>query len=286
MNKPVPNFGRHARRRRSADMLSAEEERHLVRAWQDRGDRRARDKLIHAFAPLAASIAKRFMRGSGQADPDLIQQANIGLMKAADRFDVDRENRFASYAIWWIRAEIQDYARANKSIVKRPNSAQTRKAAAQIAALEAEMATGLRISRAEADKRLAEALGIDIERVAELRAQISGRDHSLNAPALGDDGEDRIALLVDPDSLEDPAPLRKLEATALRRALVDALSGLPDRERDIVVATQLHDPPATLECLGAQYGVSRERIRQLRERGFERLRESMYLRNFGPEYFT
>ncbi len=286
MNRPVPNLGRHVRRKRTADMLSAKEERHLVRAWQDRGDRRARDRLIHAFAPLATSIAKRFMPGSGDADQDLIQQANIGLMKAADRFDPNRENRFSTYAIWWVRAEIQDYMRANMSIVRRPNSPQTRRAAVQIAALEAEMTSGPRIDRAEAEMRLADALGVNIERVVDLRAQVTGRDHSLNVPVSGDDGEDRIALLVDPGSFEEPAPMRRLEAAALRRALVDALSGLPDRERDIIIATQVHDPPATLESLGARYGISKERIRQLRERGFERLREAMRQHNLGAEYFS
>lgn len=266
-------------------MLSAEEERHLVRSWQERGDRRARDKLLHAFAPLAASIAKKLLKGTGEADQDLIQQANIGLIKAADRFDLERENRFSTYAIWWVRAEVQDYLRANMSIVRRPNSALMRKAATQVAALDADMAADPSIDRAEADRRLAAALGVDIERAIQLRTQVKSKDHSLNTPAMGEDGDDLIALLVDPDSLEEPVPIRKLETASLRRALVASMSGLPDRERDIVIATQLHDPPATLEDLGARYGVSKERIRQLRERGFERLRMKLSGSNLGLENF-
>ena len=193
--------------------------------------------------------------------------------------------RFSTYAVWWVRAEVQSYLQANKSVVRRPNSAQTRKAAARIAALDAEMWADAGVDSAGADARLAAALGVNAERAADLRAQIAGRDHSLNTPAIGDTGEDRIALLVDPATLGQPVPLRKMETAILRRVLVEALSTLPDRERDIVLATQVRDPPATLEGLGAQYGISRERVRQLRERGFERLRVIMHQRDLGLDSF-
>ncbi len=283
MNKLVPIQTRRRRRPRTADMLSAEEERRLVLAWKDQGDVRARDRLITAFAPMAAAIAKRLRPGRGEADPDLMQQANIGLMKALDRFDPSRETRFATYAVWWARAEVQAYARANMSVVRRPESAQARRAAAQIARMDARMPGDPGTANAEADARLADALGVDVDRAAALRIQVRSSDRSLNVPALGDEGEEHIALLVDPASLEASAPLRRLEAAGLRRLLVDALSHLPERERDIVVATQINDPPATLEALGAQYGVSKERIRQLRERGFERLRKSLGQQGLGPE---
>ena len=286
MNKPAMNFTTRADRPRTADMLSAVEERYLVRAWQDYGDKRARDRLINAFTPLATSVAKRFKRGSTEPDPDLVQQAHIGLMKAADKFDPERDIRFSTYAVWWVRAEIQAYARANMSVVRRPNSVQTRSAAARIASLDAEMIADPRIDGSQADARLAAALGVDESRAADLRAQVTGRDHSLNAPALGDEGEDRIALLVDPSSLAEPVPLQRLEAAALRRVLAKALSTLPDRERDIILATQVMDPPATLEGLGGRFGISKERVRQLRERGFARLRESLQQCDLGPDYFT
>lgn len=283
MNKPLVNFEDRARRVRTVGMLSAIEERELLRAWQDFGDRRARNRLVLAFAPLAASVAKRCRPRSGEADPDLVQQANIGLMKAADRFDLDRDLRFSTYAVWWVRAEVQSYLWANMSVVRRPNSAQTRKAAARIAALDAVLWAG--VDSAGADARLADVLGVNVERAAALRVQIAGRDHSLNAPAIGDTGEDRIAFLVDPATLDQPVPLQEMEAATLRRVLVEALSTLPDRERDIVLATQVRDPPATLEGLGAQYGISSERVRQLRERGFERLRVVIRKRDLGVDSF-
>jgi len=285
MNKHAPNWGTRTRRARSANMLSAEQERDLVCAWQDHGDEHARDTLIRAFAPMAAAKAKRFSPASQEADPDLVQQANIGLLKAADRFDPDRGFRFATYAVWWIRAEIQEYKRTTLSIVRRPNSAQSRSAAAQLARLDAAMKADPQIGQAEADARIAVDLGVTIERLADLRAQITGRDYSLNVPVLDDQGEDRMALLVDPESLDDPTSLHRLDTEVLRRTLVEALSDLPDRERNIVVATQLNDPPATLDALGAVYGISKERVRQLRERGFERLRKTLRQRDLVPESF-
>lgn len=285
MNKPVTNLIKGARRVRTSEMLSADEERALICAWQQHGDRRARDRLIKAFAPLTASIVKRFKRGGGEVDPDLVQQAQIGLMKAVDRFDPDRGFRFSTYAVWWVRAEVQDYLRANISVVRRPNSAQSRAAAVQIAALNAEMEINPGLNRADADKRLAEALGVDTHRAADLREQVTASDSSLNVPVGGEDGVDRLTLLVDPNTLDEPAALQNMKIVELRRALVDVLGTLPDRERDIVVATQVSDPPATLEGLGTRYGISKERVRQLRERGLQRLREALRQSDLGFESF-
>jgi RNA polymerase sigma-32 factor len=275
MNKPVTNLIQGARRVRTAGMLSAGEERALIDAWQAHGDQHARDRLIRAFAPLSGSIVKRFKRGGGEVDPDLLQQAQIGLMKAVDRFDPDRGFRFSTYAVWWVRAEVQDYLRANISVVRRPNSSKSRAAAMQIAALDAEMEINPDMNRADADKRLADALGVDLQKAEDLRDQVTGSDSSLNVPVRGEDGVDRLALLIDPSSLEESAALLSLKMAGLRRVLVDVLSTLPDRERDIVVATQVSDPPATLEGLGTRYGISKERVRQLRERGLQRLREAL-----------
>ncbi|MCR9140399.1 MAG: sigma-70 family RNA polymerase sigma factor [Alphaproteobacteria bacterium] len=253
--------------------------------WQQHGDQKARDRLINAFAPLAASIAKRFRRGSGKVDLDLMQQAQIGLIKATDRFDPERGIRFSTYAVWWVRAEVQEYARANASVVRRPNSARTRAAARQIAALNAELEAGADMDPAEADKKLAAALGVDLQKAADLRQQVTGSDSSLNAPVRNGDGADRMALLVDPKSLEEPIALQSLKIVGLRSALVDVLKTLSDRERDIVVATQVSDPPATLEELGTRYGISRERVRQVREKGLERLRVALRQRDLGLDSF-
>ena len=283
MTKALTDHVRGARRVRSTDMLSATEECGLVRAWQEHGDRASRDRLLAAFAPLAAAVAKRFSPRSGEADADLVQQATIGLMMAADRFDTGRDVRFSTYAVWWVRAEVQGYARANTSIVRRPNSSRMRADIARVARLEAEMAADPHMDRADAFARLGDAMGLDAHAAARLHGQVTSSDHSLNAPAHETGGEDRVALLVDPASVDQPEPLYRLQTAGLRRALVTALSALPDRERDIIVATQVWDPPATLEGLGLRYGVSKERVRQLRERGFERLRAALSCDDLTPE---
>jgi RNA polymerase sigma-32 factor len=118
-----------------------------------------------------------------------------------------------------------------------------------------------------------------------LREQVAASDSSLNVKVGGEDGVDLLALLVDPNSLEDPVALQNLKLAELRRILVELLSSLPDRERDIIIATQVADPPATLEGLGTRLGISKERVRQLRERGFERLRAALQQRNLKLESF-
>lgn len=286
MNMPVPAWGAKPRRKRSPNMLTADHELHLVRSWQQRGDSRARDRLLEAFSPLAAAMAKRFLVGAQAAEHDLVQQANIGLMKAADRFDPDRGYRFSTYAVWWVRAEIQDYKLANMSIVRRPSSADFRKAMANLARLDETISSDPGIERADVDGRVAATLGVSIKRLNDLRQQISSADVSLNVPALDDGGEDRMARLVDPASTENMNTMHNLDIEKLRDVFVEAIGALPDREREIIMATQLHDPPATLEVLGNRFGVSKERVRQLRERGFERLRMSMDQKNLALECFV
>lgn len=141
------------------------------------------------------------------------------------------------------------------------------------------------MNQATADSRLADALGVDLHQAAALREQVTGVDMSLNVPVQEEDGTDRMAMLADPTSFGDPVALQNLGIAGLRKALAAALGTLPERERDIIFATQVNDPPATLEDLGNQYGISRERVRQLRERGFERLRVTLRQRNFGVESF-
>jgi RNA polymerase sigma-32 factor len=286
MNKPLSNWGIQPRCKRTPNMLSADDELHLLRAWQQRGDQRARDKVITAFSPMAAAMAKRALAGSQTTESDLVQQANIGLMKAADRFDLDRGYRFSTYAVWWVRAEIQDYKLANRWIVRRSNSADLRKSIANLTRLDETVSNNPTISRADADTCVARELCVSPLRLNDLREQISGVDFSLNVPSVGVDREDGIARLVDPVSMEDAETIGRLGINTLRALLVEMIGALPDRESGIIVATQLQDPPATLTTLGIQFGISKERVRQLRERGFERLRTIMGQRDLELEHFV
>lgn len=286
MNKPISNWGTQPRRKRTPNMLSAGEELHLLRAWQQRGDKRARDKVITAFSPMAGAMAKQALAGSQTAEADLVQQANIGLMKAADRFDLERGYRFSTYAVWWVRAEIQNYKLANRSIVRRPSSGDLRKSIASLSRLDEAVSNDPTISRADADTSVAKALGVSLLRLNDLREQVSGVDFSLNVPSVGDDGEDRMARLVDPASMEDADTMNRHDIKTLRALLIEIIGALPPREREIIVATQLRDPPASLTVLGIHYGISKERVRQLRERGFERLRTTLGRRDLELEDFV
>lgn len=286
MNKPISNWGTQPRRKRTSNMLSAGDELHLLRAWQQRGDKHARDKVITAFSPMAGAMAKRALAGSQTAESDLVQQANIGLMKAADRFDLKRGFRFSTYAVWWVRAEIQNYKLANRSIVRRPSSGDLRKSIASLSRLDEAVSNDPTISRADADTSVAKALGVSLLRLNDLREQVSGVDFSLNVPSVGDDGEDRMAQLVDPASMEDADTMNRHDIKTLRALLIEIIGALPTREREIIVATQLRDPPASLTVLGIHYGISKERVRQLRERGFERLRTTLGRRDLELEYFV
>jgi RNA polymerase sigma-32 factor len=286
MSKKLSNLGIQLRRKRTPNMLSASDELHLLQAWQQRGDKPALDKVITAFSPMAAAMAKRALAGSQTTESDLVQQVNIGLMKAADCFDLDRCYRFLTYAIWWFRAKIQDYKPANRWIVRRSNSANLRKSIANLTRLDEAVSNNPTISRADADTCVARELCVSPLRLNDLREQISGVDFSLNVPSVGVDGEDWIARLVDPVSMEDAETMGRLGINTLRALLVEMIGALPDREGGIIVATQLQDPPATLTTLGIHFGVSKERVRQFRERSFERLRTTMGQRDLELEHFV
>lgn len=175
--------------------------------------------------------------------------------------------------------------RANISVVRRPNSALTRAAAAHVAALNINAAKDTGLDQEALDRKLADALGSDLPRAASLREQVTGTGASLNAPVHGELEADRMDMLADPESIDGHEPLRYLEVAGLRKVLVAALGTLPERERDIIVETQVNDPIATLETLGARYCISTERVRQLRERGLERLRAALRQRNLEFESF-
>ncbi|WP_071674793.1 sigma-70 family RNA polymerase sigma factor [Nioella nitratireducens] len=274
MNKPLIQPRSRRAGGRSLPMLSAEEELRLARAWKDDGDVDARNKLVAAFMPLAMATARRYTKGNQPPDADLVQQAQIGLIKAADRFDPDKGFRFSTYAAWWLRAEIQDYSLSNWSVVGRGNSAQYRKAFFNLKRVEQSLEDDASGSQHDKDQKIAKALGITIEKVDKVRRQVSGPDQSLNAPAM-EDGEDMMARLADTDTDVERDVMVKMDTESLGHTLVEAVQALPDREREIIIATQIREPAATLETLGTHFGISKERVRQLRERAFQRLRDGL-----------
>jgi len=275
MNKPYFPATSDTRRRKSGPaLLSAEEEARLARAWRLRGDIEARNQLVTAFEPLVHAMVARFTRTRSQANPDLVQQAFIGLMRALDRFEPERGIRFATYAVWWIRAELQDYRLLNWSLVRRGRSARARQAFFQLGAIEDGLPAHPGESTQARDARIARALGTSPSDLDEMRALFGQGDSSLNVPVI-EDGTEAMALLPDPDTDTEAEVAARQDRVRLRATLTRHFHALPERERRIVVANVLQDPPLTLNDLAATHGISRERVRQLRERGLERLRAAL-----------
>jgi len=277
MNKPyIPTTtASEAVRARSA-LLSEAEERRLARAWREKGDIEARNRLVTAFTPLVMSMTQRFTKTRAQDDPDMLQHAYLGLMRAADGFDPDRGVRFSTYAAWWVRAELQDYRMANWSLVRRGRSAKARKAFFRLGPVEASLPLDPAQSAEERDSRIAQLLGVAPGELDGMRRQFGAADSSLNRLTGEDeDGTQALDLLADPDCDVEAEVATRHDLAVIRKALGRHLRRLPERERAIVVANVMQDPPQTLQDLGETYGISRERVRQLRERGLERLRESL-----------
>ena len=277
MNKPfiASDPKTHASRPRSG-FLSADEEQHLARAWQRDNDVAARNRLVEAFVPLAMSTAKRHSRDKKLADPDLLQHAYIGLIKAANGFDPEKGFRFSTYAAWWIRAELQSYRVRTWSLVQRTRSAKARKVFFNLQRLEDDVNAPADETREEKNARVATALDLDPSELDGYRMEFAGSDSSLNQPASSEDGDELIHLLRDPDCDVEGDVTARLDSDRFWREARQYFGNLPDRERVIIVSTVLRDPPLTLEQLGEHYGISRERVRQLRERGLQRLRHSMH----------
>jgi RNA polymerase sigma-32 factor len=256
-------------------MLSAEEEKRLTVAWQKRGDKQALDKLAGSHLRLVIKIARN-NRGYGLPISDLIGEGNVGLLKAADRFDPERGVRFATYAAWWIRAMIREYALYSRSLVKMGTTAAQKKLFFNLSRLKTELKVyENRDLRPSVVSEISERLDVPESDVIQMNDRLSSSDWSLNATVSDGEWGEFQELLVD----ESPDPEdRAVEADQMtkRRALLgEAMAGLSTREQHILRERKLSEKPQTLRELSEQYGISRERVRQIEARAIERLREKM-----------
>jgi RNA polymerase sigma-32 factor len=259
---------------RKYPILTPEQEMAYARRWRAHGDREAAYHLVTSHLRLVARIAMRY-RGYGLPIADIISEGNLGLMHAVKRFEPQRGFRLATYAMWWIKATIQEYILRSWSLVKiSASSAQKklffklRRTKAEISALEEGDL------RPEHAKLIAGRLGVKESEVIEMNWRLAG-DISLNAPLNGDPESDRLNNLVEPSSSQEVVHAEQQEANLRRAALAAALDALNPRERGILEARWLSEEPAKLEQLAARYGVSRERIRQIEVRAFEKVRASV-----------
>jgi RNA polymerase sigma-32 factor len=276
---PTPEGGlsRYMQEIRKFPMLDPEEEYMLAKRWVEEQDTQAAHKMVTSHLRLAAKIAMGY-RGYGLPQAEVISEANVGLMQAVKRFDPEKGFRLATYAMWWIRASIQEYILRSWSLVKMgTTSAQKklffnlRKAKSRIGALEEGDL------RPENVTQIANDLGVTEDEVISMNRRMSGGDASLNA-MVSNDGEGAMEWqdwLEDEDADQAGDYEERNEMELRRELLFAAMSALNDRERDILTKRRLSEPVSTLEDLSAEYSVSRERIRQIEVRAFEKLQLRM-----------
>ncbi len=263
-----------------AELLDAETELQLAYAWRDQRDERALHRLITAYMRLAISMAAKFKR-YGAPMNDLIQEAGLGLMKAADKFDPDRGVRFSTYAVWWIKASIQEYVMRNWSMVRIGSTSSQKSLFFNMRRVQAQLERGAQSEGVTLDKhqllqQISSEIGVPLRDVTMMDGRLSGADFSLNAvQSSEDDGREWIEALEDDRAQADEVVQDHLDRGRLRRWLARAMDDLSAREQLIVRDRKLKEQPRTLESLGKELGLSKERVRQLEAAAFQKMRKSL-----------
>ncbi len=272
---PEQNLTRYLQDIRKFPMLTAEEEYNLAVQYRDQDNEEAAHKMVNSHLRLVAKIAMGY-RGYGLPIGEVISEGNVGLMQSVKRFDPDRGFRLATYAMWWIRASIQEYILHSWSLVKMGTTAAQKKLFFNLRKLKGQMqAIEDGDLQPEIVTAIADKLSVSETEVVNMNRRLSSPDHSLNAPLRIDgDGEWQDWLIDDNDSQETMLAERE-ELGQRRRLLKDAMQLLNTRERRILQARRLSETPSTLENLSHEYGISRERIRQIEVRALEKLQKSM-----------
>jgi RNA polymerase sigma-32 factor len=269
-----------SRRAMQAELLDAETELELAYAWRDRRDEEALHRLVTAYMRLAISMAAKFKR-YGAPMNDLIQEAGLGLMKAADKFDPDRGVRFSTYAVWWIKASIQDYVMRNWSMVRTGSTSSQKSLFFNMRRVQARLereaaAQGEELDSHQLRQLIATEVGVPLADVEMMEGRLSGSDYSLNATQSTDEeGREWIETLEDGGEQAEETVAHDHDLARLRDWLVVAMNALNDRERFIVTERKLRDEPRTLESLGEELGLSKERVRQLEAAAFQKMRRSL-----------
>ena len=276
VNRDAINYdNQFIRRVMREDLLERQEELELAIAWRDHQDERALHRLVMAYSRLVVSVASKF-RHYGLPVGDLIQEGNIGIMQAANRFDPDREVRFSTYSVWWIRASIQDYVLRNWSIVRTGTTSAHKSLFFKLRRLRARIgeADGGALTT-DGREQIAQSIGVSVNDVQHMEMRMSGADASLNA-MVGENSDNSIQdFLVDDRLNPEQSAMMATDAVTLSSWLKDALDDLSDRERLIIQRRRLEEEGSTLEQLGFDFGVSKERIRQLEARAFNKIRDNL-----------
>jgi RNA polymerase sigma-32 factor len=281
---------RLSRQAMKAELLDAETETRLARAWRDQRDERALHRLITAYMRLAISMASKYRR-YGAPMNDLIQEASLGLMRAADKFDPERGVRFSTYAVWWIKAGIQDYVMRNWSLVRTGSTSSQKALFFNLRRVQAKLTReaaerGAVLDQHQLRQMVAAEVGVPVQDVEMMEGRLSGSDYSLNAMQSSDeDGREWIDVLEDEGTQAAEAVETAHDADLLRSWLALALQGLNPRERFIVAERKLRDEGRTLESLGEELGLSKERVRQLEAAAFAKMRRSLEAQSREVQHF-
>ena len=273
---PDGGLSRYLTEIRKFPMLARDEEFMLAKAWKEHQDADAAHKMVTSHLRLVAKIAMGY-RGYGLPIGEVISEGNVGLMQAVKKFEPDKGFRLATYAMWWIRASIQEYILRTWSQVKMGTTAaqkklffNLRKAKSQIAAFQEGDLLPDQVTT------IATKLGVLESEVVSMNRRLSGPDASLNAPVRGDSEAEWQDWLADENQVSQETAFAETEEKTLRMGLLEtAMNELTDRERHIITERRLKDEPTTLETLAAHYGVSRERVRQIEVRAFDKLQKAM-----------
>jgi RNA polymerase sigma-32 factor len=256
-------------------MLQPEEEYMLAKRWREHEDVQAAHRLVTSHLRLVAKIAMGY-RGYGLPMNEIISEGNIGLMQAVKRFDPERGFRLATYAMWWIRAAIQEYILHSWSLVKLGTTAAQKKLFFNLRRIKSQMqAIEDGDLNPETVKEIAKTLEVTEQDVVDMNRRLSGPDHSLNAMLRSDSETEWQDWLVDTTASQETRVAEDDELSHRRGLLEQAMHVLNDRERHILTERRLKEEPTTLEDLSVQYGISRERVRQIEVRAFEKLQKAM-----------
>ena len=261
-----------------AELLDAETELQLAYAWRDSRDEAALHRLITAYMRLAISMAAKFKR-YGAPMNDLVQEAGLGLMKAAEKFDPDRGVRFSTYAVWWIKASVQDYVMRNWSMVRTGSTSSQKSLFFNMRRVQAQLEreaqqTGESLDKHQLNQLIATEVGVPLNDVEMMDGRLSGSDYSLNATQASDEeGREWIDTLEDENSRADLAVEEEHDQGRLADWIGVAMDTLNDREQFIVRQRKLIESPRTLESLGAELSLSKERVRQLEAAAFGKMRK-------------
>ncbi|WND03119.1 RNA polymerase sigma factor RpoH [Temperatibacter marinus] len=273
---PEGSLNQYLQEIRKFPMLEADQEYMLAKSWVDHGDRESAHKLVTSHLRLVAKLAMGY-RGYGLNVSDLIAEGNVGMMQAVKKFDPEKGFRLSTYAMWWIKAAIQEYILRSWSLVKIGTTAAQKKLFFNLRRLKGKI-KALDSGDMQPDhvSKIATELNVSEDEVVDMNRRMSTGDQSLNAPMRVDGEGEWLDWLVDDNPTQETVYAEEEELDSRRKMLLEAMGDLNDREKHILTERRLSEDPSTLEQLSQEYGISRERVRQIEVRAFEKVQKSIH----------